>query len=188
MGAGIFDFAGQISFYAAYHDNGINQWIHIFGVPTILWSAFVLMNYFGPICPVEAGGDWKDYCVVTYGFPFYVIYLVYYIILEPFAGLLYAPQLTAMYLCANAFYNHNENALAIALAAHIIAWISQFVGHGVFEGRSPALLDNLVQAFLLAPFFVWMEVLFKLGYRKDLQESLKKHVAMRHAEWAKKKN
>ena len=46
----------------------------------------------------------------------------------------------------------------------------------MFEGRAPALLDNLVQAFLQAPFFVWLELLFKVGYRKELQEELRKEV------------
>lgn len=50
-----------------------------------------------------------------------------------------------------------------------MSWIAQFIGHGAFEGRAPALLDNLVQAFVLAPFFVFMEFLFKFGYRPELQ-------------------
>ena len=29
--------------------------------------------------------------------------------------------------------------------AHVIGWIAQFIGHGVFEGRKPALMDNLLQ-------------------------------------------
>lgn len=37
-------------------------------------------------------------------------------------------------------------------------WVAQFVGHGVFEGRAPALLDNLFQAFFMAPVFVLLEV------------------------------
>lgn len=53
---------------------------------------------------------------------------------------------------------------------HIVSWLAQFVGHGVFEKRAPALLDNLVQAILLAPLFVWMEVLFFFGYRPELKE------------------
>jgi 2-hydroxy fatty acid dioxygenase len=36
--------------------------------------------------------------------------------------------------------------------------VAQFVGHGVFEGRQPALLDNLFQAFFMAPIFVLLEV------------------------------
>jgi uncharacterized membrane protein YGL010W len=32
-----------------------------------------------------------------------------------------------------------------ALVIHVVAWILQFIGHGVFEGRAPALLDSLDQ-------------------------------------------
>lgn len=46
------------------------------------------------------------------------------------------------------------------LIVHVVAWILQFVGHGVFESnwffnieRKPALLDNLSQ-ILNAPLFV----------------------------------
>jgi len=46
-------------------------------------------------------------------------------------------------------------------------WIAQFIGHGVFEGRAPALLDSWDQAFLTAPLFVLLEVMFFLGYRKE---------------------
>ncbi|KAI8022755.1 Phenylalanine--tRNA ligase alpha subunit, cytoplasmic [Camellia lanceoleosa] len=34
----------------------------------------------------------------------------------------------------------------------------QFIGHGIFEKRAPALLDNLAQAFLMAPYFVFLEL------------------------------
>ena len=69
--------------------------------------------------------------------------------------------------------------LKIASFVFLLAWIAQFVGHGVFEGRAPALLDSLVQcecvlsrwnvangdiALVLANFFVFMEGLFMLGY------------------------
>jgi uncharacterized membrane protein YGL010W len=57
----------------------------------------------------------------------------------------------------------------IAVGVHIVSWLMQFVGHGKYEGRKPALLDNLVQALFLAPLFVWYEVLFKLGFYKGLQ-------------------
>jgi uncharacterized membrane protein YGL010W len=34
------------------------------------------------------------------------------------------------------------------------------------------LLDNLFQALFLAPFFVWFEILFKLGYRPKLKRDV----------------
>jgi uncharacterized membrane protein YGL010W len=63
-----------------------------------------------------------------------------------------------------------SSANTAGIAVEIFAWIAQFVGHGVYEGRAPALLDNLVQALVLAPFFVFMEILFKFGYRPELQK------------------
>lgn len=59
-----------------------------------------------------------------------------------------------------------------AIGVHVVAWIAQFIGHGKFEGRAPALLDNIVQALFLAPFFVWLEVLFHFGYRPELKSRI----------------
>lgn len=75
----------------------------------------------------------------------------------------------------------------VALAVHIVSWLLQFVGHGAFEGRAPALLDNLVQAVFLAPLFVWLEFLFKLGYRPELQTRVEKAVAKEIAKFKAQK-
>ena len=37
-------------------------------------------------------------------------------------------------------------------------------------------MDNLLQALVLAPFFVFMEGLFKLGYRPELQKRVNAEV------------
>ncbi|WVZ19083.1 hypothetical protein V8G54_006405 [Vigna mungo] len=50
-------------------------------------------------------------------------------------------------------------SLPVVLAAQLFCWTGQFIGHGVFEKRAPALLDNLTQAFLMAPYFVVLEIL-----------------------------
>ena len=39
-----------------------------------------------------------------------------------------------------------------------LSWIAQFIGHGVFEKRAPAIKDNVTYA-LLAPFFITFEVM-----------------------------
>ena len=55
-----------------------------------------------------------------------------------------------------------------------------------------ALLDNLFQAIFLAPFFVWFELLFALGYRPELQTRMEngvlKEVAKFRASKAAKAN
>lgn len=62
--------------------------------------------------------------------------------------------------------------IKIAIGLHVFSWLAQFYGHGVHERRAPALLDNLLQALVLAPFFVAFEIAFFLGYRKDLKKNM----------------
>ena len=99
-----------------------------------------------------------------------LIYAILYILMEPVAGGLLAPLLlagTAYSEYLTTTYGGTANCWAIGI--FISSWVAQFVGHGVFEKRAPALLDNLVQALVLAPFFVWMEILFYIGYRPELK-------------------
>ena len=84
-----------------------------------------------------------------------------------FAGTAYSNHLTSTY---------GMTANYVAIGVHIVSWLVQFVGHGVFEGRAPALLDNLIQAIFLAPFFVWLEILFAFGYRPELKSRLDKAI------------
>lgn len=76
---------------------------------------------------------------------------------------------------------------SIAIGVHVISWILQFVGHGKYEGRKPALLDNLVQALFLAPLFVWYEILFKLGFYKQLKKDVEAGVEVEIAKLGKGK-
>ncbi|MCJ1378431.1 hypothetical protein MMC17_001529 [Xylographa soralifera] len=104
-----------------------------------------------------------------------IIFSSFYIMMEPVAGGLLTPLLFVWTAYANhltSTYGSTANYAAVAL--HISSWIAQFIGHGVFEGRKPALLDNAIQAILLAPFFVWMEILFYFGYRPELKNRLDK--------------
>ena len=65
-----------------------------------------------------------------------------------------------------------DEIIRYAIYAHIGSWLAQFYGHGVHEKRAPALLDNLMQALVLAPFFVVFEIAFGLGYRLDLKKRM----------------
>ena len=99
-----------------------------------------------------------------------LVYATLYILMEPVAGGLLAPLL----LAGTAYSEHLTSTYGVianywAAGIFVSSWVAQFIGHGVFEGRAPALLDNLVQAFILAPFFVWMELLFSIGYRPELK-------------------
>lgn len=106
-----------------------------------------------------------------------LLYAIFYILLEPVAGTMVVPIIFGF----TAYGNHMmttapDLTTKVSAAVFVASWVAQFLGHGVFEKRAPALLDNLLQALVLAPFFVWMEILFKFGYRPELQSRVEKAV------------
>jgi len=124
-----------------------------------------------------------------------IVYSGLYIALEPVAGAAVTPLLLGGAALANKLTaKYGARATKYSVGIHVVSWLMQFVGHGKFEGRAPALLDNLFQALFLAPLFVWLEVLFKLGYRPELKarlelrvrEELKRLAAAKQAKEAKK--
>ncbi|KAI8884691.1 hypothetical protein K501DRAFT_217142 [Backusella circina FSU 941] len=151
-------------------------------VPTIFWTALVFAANTGPFFNVQ---DTPLAFLSNFGpnlsFFTVVFYLIYYAILDPIAASLATPILLYASYSATNFLASNPNANMIALAIHITSWIFQFLGHGLAEKRSPKLMDNLVQALVSAPYFVFFEILFFLGYRptlyKEVSEEIKKDVA-----------
>jgi len=166
----------QLCFYGKYHHNQVNIAIHTVCVPAILITACTILTNTPTLIPLPSYLTIPN-LPLNAGTIFALIYCIFYILLEPIAGSMVVPIL----LGSTAYGNHlttnaPSTANTVAIAIHIISWIAQLIGHGVFEGRAPALLDNLVQAIFLAPFFVWMEVLFKFGYRPELQSRVEKEV------------
>ena len=49
----------------------------------------------------------------------------------------------------------------------VVGVASQIIGHRVFEGRQPALVDNPTH-LLLGPMFVMAKLFIALGFRRDL--------------------
>jgi 2-hydroxy fatty acid dioxygenase len=127
---------------------------------------------------LELPGDLTiPYYPINFGTGMAVLYSFLYVLMEPVAGALLAPLILGATAYSNILLDkYGSAANSWAIAIHIVSWIAQFIGHGVFEGRAPALLDNLVQACFLAPFFVWFEVLFFFGYRPELKSRLDKSV------------
>lgn len=118
-----------------------------------------------------------------------LIYALGYVLLEPVVGLVCVPTL----LGAAAYMNYltmtyGATATSWSSGIFIVSWIAQFVGHGAYEGRSPALLDNLFQALFLAPLFVFLEYLFMFGYRPELQRRVEAEVQKKIAQLNDGKN
>ncbi|KAK9382103.1 uncharacterized protein V2V93DRAFT_366447 [Kockiozyma suomiensis] len=174
---GVLNLEDQLSFYMAYHSNKVNILIHSICVPLITFSSFFLLaNFKSPLPVFQSSLD----AYANLGVLSSAGLAILYILLDPYVGTAVAPiVIGSSMLFTDILENDSYIAKANSVAGviFVISWIAQFIGHGVFEHRAPALLDNLVQALILAPFFVTYEAVFVLGFRKDLQKRLEVKVA-----------
>ncbi|KAK9696065.1 hypothetical protein K7432_012659 [Basidiobolus ranarum] len=164
------NFENQFTFYGQYHSNKINILCHVICVPLIYWSALVFVMNIGVVTSTEILGNVYVPALVS------LAYSLFYIYLEPVAGLLYAPILGGMAYHATHFFLTHTQANKTAIFIHVFAWICQFYTHAFHEKRAPALLDNIAQALLFAPFFVFFEIIFQLGYRPSFKRRLQNNV------------
>lgn len=95
----------------------------------------------------------------------------------------YAPFLLTLTYSANVFAIKSGYSWKAPLLIQFVGWLAQLLAHMLFERRSPALLDNFMQAFLLAPLFVFMELLFVLGYRPALQKRTHEKIKAAISTW-----
>ena len=54
-----------------------------------------------------------------------------------------------------------------AVGLFVLGWALQIVGHQLFEGKRPTLLDNPVQ-MLISPMYIFAQLFVALGLRPDL--------------------
>ncbi|ODQ79283.1 hypothetical protein BABINDRAFT_162312 [Babjeviella inositovora NRRL Y-12698] len=156
----------QLAFYRAYHFNKINVAIHAIGVPLILLSTIV--------AALAVPLPFFNNPYLNLGSASALGYGVFYCLLDPL-GYVALPLLASVaYFTVNTLFAEFPVALVVKTALGISAagWVAQFIGHGVFEKRAPALFDNLVQALVLAPFFILFELVFAAGFRRDLKKKM----------------
>lgn len=158
--------------YTAYHRHTVNRLIHFIMVPAIVWSLMVWLD----LVQFTVGGATLSLAMfVTAGL------LVYYLMLDFALGAVSVAVFTILLVTAiqlNAAVAPGTAAL-IAAGVFVGSWVFQFLGHGVWEKRRPALMDNLLQVFI-APMFLVAETAFSMGFKKDLEERVEA-VAARHA-------
>jgi uncharacterized membrane protein YGL010W len=152
----------QMAFYAAYHQDVRNKATHFVGVPVIMLSLFIPLAW--PRVAL-AGVPLTAAMVLAF------VVLAYYWALDAPLGL----AMTAI-TAALVWLGHQLAALgpgpgwAWFAVLFVGGWILQLVGHR-FEGRRPALADNLFQ-ILIAPIFLCAEIFFALGYKPGLQRAV----------------
>ena len=151
-------------FYADHHTKTITKITHFIGIPIIILSVQIVLSWLH--------SPFEYFSHISMAWIAAILLLLYYASLDFQLALVSAIFLLPITLLANVLSQHKINLFSFILfcALFIFGWIIQFVGH-YFEGKRPALFENIFQVFI-APIFLIAELCFMLGYRKDLQEKI----------------
>ncbi|UTW59234.1 DUF962 domain-containing protein [Kordiimonas sp. SCSIO 12603] len=160
-------FYEQMAMYSAYHRDYRNQLTHHLGVPMIVFSIMVLLS------PIELmqfeSGPLNLATVLMAGL------LLFYILSAPLVGTIATFIYGGLLYFANIVGQTNmEIVLKIFGVFFVGGWAIQFTGH-IYEGRKPALFDNILQIFM-APSFLIAEVLFLLKLEKGLKAEIEERM------------
>jgi uncharacterized membrane protein YGL010W len=162
----------QMSVYAAYHQDARNKATHFAGVPLIVFSLMIPLGWLR----ADAGGVTVSAALVVTA-----ALLLYYLLLDIPLGLAMGVVFALMLWGAEPL---SQAPLFISLAWFLIlfvgGWALQLWGHA-YEGRKPALVDNLFQIFV-APIFLAAEAFFAVGYKPRLHEEVQRRALQMRAQ------
>lgn len=151
-----------MGFYAAYHQDARNKATHFLGVPAIMLSLFIPLTW----PQMELGG-----VSITGSLVLAAAVLGYYVFLDKALALASALVTTALVVLGQWIASLGAATAWLSFAVLFAGgWALQLLGH-VFEGRKPALADNLFQIFI-APIFLCAELFFALGYKPRLRAAV----------------
>ncbi len=152
-------FARQLATYASYHRDERNRATHFIGIPAIVFAILA------PLALARVDGISAAMVVAA-------LALIGWIALDRAVGLAMAVVLVPMLIVAEWIARRHGSGAAWTVFVVFFGggWAFQLVGH-VWEGRRPALADNLFQAFI-GPMFIMAEVLMALGLKRDLKAAL----------------
>ena len=150
--------AEHMAFYGRYHRDPRNKATHYVGVPMIAFSILIPMGLARfSLGEVDASLAWV-FAVAVLGY-----YLGRDLTLGAIAAAIFLPMTYGADRLAQAALGVS---MGIFAACFVAGWTLQLIGHA-YEGRRPALVDNLFQ-ILIAPVFLIAEAAIALGLKRDL--------------------
>jgi uncharacterized membrane protein YGL010W len=125
--------------YGAFHQTAGNKACHYVGIPVIVLSMFALLSAL-PIA--QLGGVQLTWAEVLLLFS-----ATYYLGLDAGLGL--------MMVAVSVLFDAAGRQIPVlpAAALFVFGWILQFIGHYVYEGKSPAFFRNLTH-LLVGPLWI----------------------------------
>lgn len=156
-------FVEQMAMYSAYHRDARNRATHFIGIPAIVFAVFIPLHW---VPLFITGGN-----TVTLAVILWVVTGGFYLWLDrTIGGLMVLLAFVFMLLAQAVAAEGSLIGWSVFAVFFVGGWVFQLVGH-VFEGRRPALADNLLQA-LIGPMFLVAETVFALGIKKELHDAV----------------
>lgn len=124
--------------YEAHHRSAGNKWCHTAGIPLIVAGLLGLLSV-----PVFRLGGWPVEAALLVVLAAGAVYLW----LDAPLGAALVGVTLAIYLGARLL------PWPVALGLFVVGWAFQFIGHGVYEKRSPAFFHNFTH-LLVGPLWV----------------------------------
>jgi uncharacterized membrane protein YGL010W len=133
------DLRAQFADYGAFHATPGNRACHSLGIPMIFFAVLALLSHV-PLVPV--GGF-----TVTLAEPVILAITLYYLRLDS--------ALAVMMLVVSAVLAAAGRLVSVPLATalFVLGWVLQFVGHYVYEKKSPAFFRNVTH-LLVGPLWI----------------------------------
>eukprot|EP01083_Nonionella_stella_P079230 217201_1 len=159
----------QLAFYGTYHSVFGNKLIHFIFVPLLLISGTAAVLLFL--------SSYINVYLICIGWS--VMYPLTYVYIDITSGLSWFPVATLSWFASQ--YVAQTYSFQAIMMFFIISFGIQFTSHYLIEKRQPAMMDSLYQSLVLAPLFVWFElVIFPLGYYSETREKVKSKINKMH--------
>ena len=157
-------FRSQLASYASVHRDWRNKATHFVGIPVIVFSLLLILS----LWRLEVGErQWTLSLAVA------IVAVLGWMALDLGIGIVMGLLMAIAWYAAHALAGALGSVQAVWFAFFALfvgGWILQFVGHH-YEGKRPALIDNIFQAFI-GPVFLVAETMVMMGRRTDLAEAM----------------
>jgi uncharacterized membrane protein YGL010W len=152
-------FNRQLASYASVHRDWRNKATHFVGIPLIVFSLLLILAQWR----LQLGGR-----EVSMAMAVAILAVLGWMALDLGVGAMMAVLMLLAWYAAEALAGAlgTTASWTAFLVLFVGGWILQFVGHH-YEGKRPALLDNIFQGFI-GPMFLVAETMVVLGQRRDL--------------------
>ena len=161
-----------LSQYAAYHLDHKNILTHFVGIPLIVFAI---------VCLTARAGVMLSGIELTLALVILIASGMYYLSLDRIFGLIMLVIYAIAYPFAYKIAQLDTSLwLSLSVGIFVVGWTFQFVGH-FYEKKKPAFMDDIM-GLAIGPLFVLAEIVFMLGFRKDLERRMLDHARVLRAE------